>query len=130
MTYEQFLNIIHSIKQSHGIVNSSLHCFNYPYPSIDRIDHHWKVGGVYGGNCWGDDAESWYDLDQDNYFTVFKAVLRELGYKLSQEQRDEIERVCVEKYTHCDNEYYGNYTDYEIHVVYLPTLYKKMGFVE
>lgn len=86
----------------------------------------YKIGGAEGGNCWGEEAETYTVYAPDDDFkdldTIFKEFCPQIPY-LDYKQFSSL----VEDYSEENEyEYYGNYTTYKIEYIEIHALYQKM----
>lgn len=90
----------------------------------DYIHEDWTVGGMIGGNCWGEDANRSVTAEEEPEFeyldvilSIFCPTITFLNYK-----RKILPLIKTEDYT--QNEYYGNYYDKRRKIIFLDELYE------
>ncbi len=89
----------------------------------------WKKSGADGGSCWGTDAE-YYEGDPEPDFVALDKALAIIAPTLTHLHYREIERAVISSDT-TDYHYYGNYDDWGICFIPLPTIYailEKLGY--
>lgn len=83
------------------------------------------IGGVCGGNCWGDEANIPVEPDPEKEFVVLNEILYCLTPNISFLKYKKIEEK-IRKFTSSDYEYYGNTTEYEYRYLKLKDLYDEI----
>jgi len=99
------------------------------WPDLEKLYlfAEWDMGGVSGGSCWddGEGRDPHYavggdpEIELGNLDTVLEAFCPDINflkYKMLVKEVQEVD-------TYCENEYYGNYTNYGIKTVSLKKLY-------
>ena len=74
----------------------------------------WVIGGMRGGNCWGDEADE--DVDAETKPQWLEEFLEKSVSRVSFSQFRKIQKVCVQ-YEYTEYEYYGNSTSYAFEVL-------------
>ena len=82
-------------------------------------------GGASGGNCWGDNAESFYHGPITQDFIPLERILTAVKPDIAYLKVKEIERM-IKNESDSDHEYYGNYTLYELRTLDIRALYDKL----
>jgi hypothetical protein len=85
----------------------------------------WVVGGMSGGSCWGDDADKPISAHAEPEFVDLDNLLTLICPNISFLQYKSILNI-VESKDDRENEYYGNYTEYEVKYISLGSLYNKL----
>lgn len=123
MTPEEFLNIIRDLKLFTDRDKISLE------HSLEAI---WTIGGMSGGNCWGDDpsypVEGEMEPDLENLDLVIEKLCPEITFLAYKRIISKIVKYDQDT----DAEYYGNYRDMATKRVILSDLYealKKEGLI-
>lgn len=90
----------------------------------DYIHEDWIVGGMTGGNCWGEDANRSVTAEEEPEFqyldvilSIFCPNITFLNYK-----QKILPLIKTEDYQ--QNEYYGNYYDKRRKIIFLDELYE------
>ena len=86
----------------------------------------WVTGGRCGGSCWDDGEEDHHrprSSDTEEPFTSLDNLLLKFCPNLSFIHYKKISEKLIQRYQHSDNEYYGNYTDYEFKYIQVKDLY-------
>lgn len=82
------------------------------WPSGD--EHHyerrWIVGGMSGGNCWGDSPNWAVTPEPEPSMDKLDQLLEDVAPNLTVRQYKEILAEVVKEDRHTEHEYYGNYT--------------------
>jgi hypothetical protein len=83
-----------------------------------------EIGGYFGGNCWGDEAEPYYVRDP-KWDDSLKSFLLDVVPKISLVHVDELQALQIEGYDEV-YEYYGNSAEYKYLKIPLKTVYDKL----
>ncbi len=108
---------------------------NHLYWSQGTEDHYevtWVSGGMCGGNCWGDDADTEVSAEPEPDLLKLDELLESVAPQMTVKQYKQLRGQVVEVDTKSDHEYYGNYTTYGVKRVNFHTLYKvlkEMGVI-
>lgn len=82
----------------------------------DSISIEWRIGGMTGGNCWGDCPEWPVTADPEPEFEMIDKILEKYLPNIS--YLDYKKLASLIKYDeHTEREYYGNYTEYAIKTI-------------
>jgi hypothetical protein len=82
-----------------------------------------ELGGVSGGSCWDHSDPQPYHCNDEFEFNV--DFLFENGIDILFSKYLKVKKL-YQNVEYSENEYYGNYTDYRIHYVYLEDLYEEI----
>lgn len=121
-TYDEFIQTIIKCTEDNYDVSE------WDIREKNVIELQWVVGGMTGGNCWGDDAnESVSPEPAKSIDSVMDLIFEELcpDIKFMTYRRIMRELEC-EPTKSTSSEYYGNYTDYHKITVDLQRLYDLM----
>lgn len=90
----------------------------------------WISGGMCGGNCWGDSADSEVTPEPEPDLPLLDELLDAVAPRLTVRQYKQLLSDVVHRDDRSEYEYYGNYTRYGIKRVSFNTVYltlKEMG---
>lgn len=85
------------------------------------------TGGYGGGNCWGDEAQSYSAIDPIPNWVALDKVLEILKPNITYLEYKKIEYMLIKSNEESEYEYYGNCTDYFIRWIVLSDLYKLLN---
>jgi len=94
------------------------------YGTEDHYEVTWLSGGMCGGNCWGDDADTEVSAEPEPDLLKLDELLESVAPQMTIKQYKQLRGQVVEVDTKSDHEYYGNYTTYGVKRVNFHTLYK------
>jgi len=92
----------------------------------------WVSGGMCGGNCWGDSADSEVSPEPEPDLDKLDELLDNVAPHMTIRQYKQLLADVVYRDSKSDYEYYGNYTTYGVKRVSFDTLYvtlKDMGMI-
>jgi len=122
MTLEEFKTLIRNL----GIDMNFIPNNNYEY-DLDTIGIKWCTGGVSGGSCWDTgEKDSHYPVKGESQpnFNSLDLILECVCPKITLLESKKLMRNVMITKDYCDNEYYGNYTNYSQIYVQVDELYK------
>lgn len=130
MEYQQFLETIKELnihfRSDNGYEANDYSWMRSKSDSVKRdyIHEDWIVGGMAGGNCWGDNADRSVTAEEEPEFeyldvilSIFCPNITFLNYK-----QKILPLIKTEDYQ--QNEYYGNYYDKRRKIIFLDELYE------
>lgn len=94
------------------------------------------AGGVSGGSCWDEEGEDNHyhtTSDEEISYEELDSLLEKLCPKLSFLEYRKIQALLSDTATWTENEYYGNYSEYEYQTLDLKSLYNlliEMGYLK
>lgn len=83
----------------------------------------WKIGGMRGGNCWGEPANNPLEIDDEPELKLFNKIIKEYHPNIGYFTYNDFVKKYVEIEEYEDREYYGNYTEYKIKKLKLIDIY-------
>ena len=110
---KEFDNFLNTLSKDHYYYLSTY--FTMGEIINSALSFSWQVGGASGGDCWGSEAEEWYDWQADGKEEIkqlkdnLKAILDNFCPDVTVEQVWDL--TVMDGY--CNTEYYGNYDDYQ-----------------
>ena len=120
MTYEAFkLIITEQLKITTYIENDKTE-YDYKYRGQKNasggsnfISVSWATGGFSGGSCWDDSNPRPYTShEQPKELSDLDLIIGEFCPEINFLTYKKLAHALVETFTYCENEYYGNSTDY------------------
>jgi hypothetical protein len=103
----------------------------YYNPDDDTLVYEWVSGGQSGGSCWGNEYYA-QSPEQPPTLTIIDFVLESLAPTITYLQYRRVAAAMVSGDKR-SNDYYGNYTNYEIRKITIPALYEAltgMGYLK
>lgn len=98
----------------------------WSYGSPDQYEVSWVSGGMCGGNCWGDHADSEVSAEAEPDLTKLDELLEQVAPHMTVRQYKQLLAQVVQRDDRSDYEYYGNYTTYGVKLVKFDTLYQAL----
>lgn len=95
----------------------------WPHGSSETYEVSWCMGGMSGGNCWGDDANYALDPEPEPDMPLLDKFLEEVSPQMTVKQYKMLLSDVVQRTERTENEYYGNYTHYGTKRVQFDHLY-------
>ena len=86
----------------------------------------WTVGGLTGGNCWGDEADKSITAEEEADFTQLDKFLETYYPNISFLQYKKLLPL-IKTHDYTVGEYYGNYTDYRVRYIEFVDLIEAMS---
>ena len=125
MDLEEFLNIAQDIYRPHE-GHTSIPCskgdLNREYLWMSHC-----TGGMRGGSCWGTNAEAYYNDNSMPNFNSLYELYEKVCPNISFLHGKKIESTFIGESNESDMcDYYGNYHNYIIKYIHLPSLYEYM----
>lgn len=114
-SYRSFLEKIAEISGSENISSVS-----------ECMSVQWRTGGMCGGNCWGDEADSPVSADDPEELTELDKILEKVAPDISFLKYKNLCSQIVRSHDYTENEYYGNYYEYSVRYVLLSELYQAL----
>jgi hypothetical protein len=96
------------------------------YGTEDHYEVSWVSGGMCGGNCWGDNADSEVSAEAEPELTKLDELLELVAPRMTIKQYKKLLADVVQRDDRSDYEYYGNYTTYGVKRVQFDTLYQAL----
>lgn len=96
------------------------------YTKYDYYSVEWRVGGLTGGSCWGDDANQPVDADPEPDMEYLDSFLEKIAPNITFLQYKKLLRETVTYDTYSDNDYYGNYSNYSVKKITFDALYDSL----
>lgn len=93
---------------------------------IDEYRVDWVTGGLTGGNCWGDNADSPISADPEPEMHGIDDILSEVCPNISFLTYKKLMQEIVKTGEDTSYEYYGNYTHYAYKTVNIRDLYDEL----
>ena len=90
------------------------------------FEESWRTGGEQGGSCWDDGTEDHHcpiNGDIEPPMTDLDELLLKVAPNISFLVYRNLENKLLERDERCENEYYGNYTNYGIKRINIKKLY-------
>lgn len=124
MTYEEFVKALHECYDDAAeYKNEDFLKYNYDTNQHDYIMIRYEVSGAQGGSCWGGEPQSYTNDGPRPEFTNLDKFLEQVCPTISFLQYRRILSMVKTKID-SHNEYYGNYTNYEIKQLSIVELYE------
>ena len=123
MTREEFQGHVALVFSSAAEWRGENHLY-WGYGTEDHYEVTWVSGGMCGGNCWGDDADTEVSAEPEPDLLKLDELLESVAPQMTIKQYKQLRGQVVEVDTKSDHEYYGNYTTYGVKRVNFHTLYK------
>lgn len=109
MNYNQFLEEVSEVLYKHKNWDSY---YAGPKALAEKgLWCYWTTGGLQGGNCWGDDADSPVEPQPEQDLEGLDEILEKFTPNMSFLQYRQIEKL-IEYQDRTEWRYYGNYTSY------------------
>lgn len=99
---------------------------------IPSILEYWRIGGITGGNCWGDEANESVSADDEPDYAGLDELLLEIAPNTTFLQYKKM-LSAEQTYEYTEYEYYGNRYYYKVKYIRIKDLYdilKKFGHVK
>lgn len=97
---------------------------SWDYGTEDHYEVTWVSGGMCGGNCWGDSADSEVSAEAEPELTKLDELLENVAPRMTIKQYKQLLSEVVQRDDRSDYEYYGNYTTYGVKRVQFDQLYQ------
>ena len=94
--------------------------------SPNYYEGEWRTGGMWGGNCWGDEPRYSADSEPVPELDAIDEFLEEVCPDMTFFQYKKIMRDLVEQDSRTDYEYYGNNTNYGIKRIHYRALFDRL----
>jgi len=135
MTYDEFIK---ACEELCGVSEPQAVKTRYGYgPPHEqhRIEQEWVSGGITGGNCWGGEPDSPVSPDDaPTTWPALDAILERWWPDISYLQfRKYIQPLFKSDSYSAGGDYYGNYYNYSVNIIYLNELFDilvKQGIIE
>lgn len=85
------------------------------------------VGGYSGGSCWGGEATYHRNDDLKAEFTDLDEFLEKIFPDISFLKYKSLKNTLVKEFEHCENEYYGNSSEYVIKFIVVKDMLEFLG---
>lgn len=95
-------------------------------PGSPIISVHWTIGGVSGGNCWGEGGHYAVEGEAEPEFESFENLVLYFVPNISFADFNKLKQKVMYTRTWTENEYYGNSTSYAEKYAYLKDIYKHL----
>lgn len=131
MTFDEFQGHVTMVFSSAMEWRGESH-LSWPHGTPDYYEVTWTTGGMCGGNCWGDDADSPVEAEPEPDLDKLDELLESVAPQMTIKQYKQLRSQVVDMDTRSDYEYYGNYTTYGFKRVNFEKLYrtlKEMGVI-
>lgn len=118
----------HNRYSYYGCIGSSPEqtAWNNRHPEKAFFEESWRTGGEQGGSCWDDGTEDHHcpiNGDIEPPMTDLDELLLKVAPNISFLVYRNLENKLLERDERCENEYYGNYTNYGIKRINIKKLY-------
>jgi len=117
MTRDEFQNIINEIAglEYRKIYNPKTKRTPWGYGPRNILEKRIEIGGMQGGNCWGDEAKPYKrNLTQEDFeFDVIDNILEKICSSIPFLIYKKLQKL-YETYEYTESEYYGNCIYYQI----------------
>lgn len=124
MTYEDFIKTLEECyTDTTEYNNEDFLKYNYDTNQNEFIMTRYEVSGAQGGSCWGDESRSYVNNEPRPEFKNLDKFLEQICPTISFLQYKRILSMVKTKID-SHNEYYGNYTNYEIKQLSIIELYE------
>ena len=129
MTSEEFQGHVTAVFSSAMSWRGENH-LRWPHGTDAYYEVSWVSGGMCGGNCWGDSADTEVSSEPEPDLDKLDELLEYVAPSMTIKQYKKLRAEVVYRDSRSDYEYYGNYTTYGVKRVEFDKLYQTLKEME
>lgn len=122
MELDDFKKMVHDLTKGEYAERVKIEGTRKVRMETNQISIKWVIGGMTGGNCWGDHADQAVNAEDEPDFEALNQILEHVCPNISYLMYRKLEKL-IETDHETDHEYYGNYRDYAIRKISLEKLH-------